>query len=107
MMTTRVRVDSIAAGGHGGGRSDGMAVFIPRTAPGDLVDIALEHRARFARGALVSIVESSSNRVAPSCPHYTRDSRGGCQLKHMTYESQLRAKRTIVLDALQRIGKRE
>jgi len=84
-----------------------MAVFIPRTAPGDLVDVALEPRGRFARGTLVSVIESSDSRVAPACEHYTRDRCGGCQLQHMTYESQLGAKSTIVRDAMQRIGKRD
>ena len=106
-VTARVRVDSIAAGGDGVARHEGLAVFVPRTAPGDLVDVALEPRGRFARGALMSVVESSSIRVAPPCEHYTRDRCGGCQLQHMTYESQLDAKSTIVRDAMQRIGKRE
>src|SRR5262245_22421985 len=82
--TARVRVDSIAAGGDGVARHEGMAVFIPRTAPGDLVDVALEPRGRFARGALVSVIESSSLRVPAPCEHYTRDRCGGCQLQHMT-----------------------
>jgi 23S rRNA (uracil1939-C5)-methyltransferase len=107
MVTARVRVDSIAAGGDGVARNDGMAVFIPRTAPGDLVDISLEHRGRFARGAVVSLVEPSATRVEPPCPHYTRDRCGGCQLQHMSYEAQLHAKGTIVRDAMQRIGKRD
>ena len=106
-VTARVRVDSIAAGGDGVGRHEGMAVFIPRTAPGDLVDASLEHRGRFARGTLVSVIESSSSRVAPACEHYTRDRCGGCQLQHMTYEAQLGAKSTIVRDAMQRIAKRD
>jgi 23S rRNA (uracil1939-C5)-methyltransferase len=103
----RLRVDSIAAGGDGVARHDGMAVFIPRTAPGDLVDVTLEPHGRFARGSVVSVVESSSSRTAPACHHYTDDRCGGCQLQHMTYESQLHAKSTIVRDAMQRIGKRE
>ncbi len=107
MMNARVRVDSIAAGGDGVARYDGMAVFIPRTAPGDVVDAAIESRGRFARGSLVSVLEPSSSRVTPPCHHYTRDRCGGCQLQHMTYASQLGAKSTIVRDAMQRIGKRE
>ena len=106
-VTARVRVDSIAAGGDGVARHEGMAAFIPRTAPGDLVDAALESRGRFARGTLVSVIESSASRVTPACEHYTRDRCGGCQLQHMTYESQLHAKGTIVRDAMQRIGKRD
>ena len=106
-VTARVRVESIAAGGDGVARHDGMAAFIPRTAPGDLVDAALEPRGRFARGTLLSVIESSVSRVTPACEHYTRDRCGGCQLQHMTYESQLHAKSTIVRDAMQRIGKRD
>jgi 23S rRNA (uracil1939-C5)-methyltransferase len=106
MVAARVRVESIAAGGDGVARADGMAVFIPRTAPGDTVDITFESRGRFARGTVVSLVEPSPERVSPPCPHYTRDRCGGCQLQHVTYASQLAAKSTIVRDAMQRIGKR-
>ena len=107
MVTARLRVDSIAAGGDGVARHEGMAVFVPRTAPGDVVDVALEIRGRFARGTVRSIIEPSLDRTEPPCPHYTRDRCGGCQLQHLTYDSQLRAKETIVRDAIQRIGKRD
>ena len=106
-MTARVRIESIAAGGDGVGRSDGLAVFVPRTAPGDVVDVALEPYGRFARGAVTSVIDASPSRVTPRCRHYTRDACGGCQLQHMSYASQLEAKSTIVRDAMQRIGKRD
>ena len=32
-MTIELRIDSIAAGGDGVGRHNGMVVFVPRTAP--------------------------------------------------------------------------
>ena len=51
-----MRVDSIAAGGDGIGRLDGLAVFIPRTAPGDVVDVAVRQQGRFARGRLRQII---------------------------------------------------
>jgi 23S rRNA (uracil1939-C5)-methyltransferase len=44
--------------------------------------------------------------VEPPCPHYTVHRCGGCQLQHLAYGAQLEAKRTIVGDALQRIGGR-
>jgi 23S rRNA (uracil1939-C5)-methyltransferase len=106
MVMARVRVGSIAAGGDGVAKHDGLAVFIPRTAPGDLADISLERRGRFARGRLIAVAERSPDRVDPPCVHYTRDRCGGCQLQHLTYEAQLTAKATIVRDAMQRIGKR-
>jgi 23S rRNA (uracil1939-C5)-methyltransferase len=106
MVMARVRVGSIAAGGDGVAKHDGLAVFIPRTAPGDLADVSLERRGRFGRGTLIALAEPSPDRVDPPCVHYTRDRCGGCQLQHMRYESQLTAKATIVRDAMQRIGKR-
>jgi 23S rRNA (uracil1939-C5)-methyltransferase len=106
MVANRLTIDSIAAGGDGIGRSDGLAVFVPRTAPGDVIEASLDVRGRFARGRLRAIVEPSNDRVDPVCRHYTRDRCGGCQLQHLAYVAQLRAKSAIVRDAMQRIGKR-
>lgn len=106
-MRARLHIQSIAAGGDGVARHEGMAVFTPRTAPGDVVEATLESHGRFARGAVVSVIEPSPDRVAPACKHYTRDRCGGCQLQHLAYPAQLRAKQGIVRDALQRIGKRD
>ena len=106
MAVVSVSVESIAAGGDGVGRKDGLVVFVPRTAPGDLVTAQISGRGHFARGSLRSVVTPSPVRIDPPCPHYTRDKCGGCQLQHMTYESQIEAKRTIIRDSFQRIGKR-
>lgn len=103
----RVEITGIAAGGDGVGRLDGMAVFVPRTAPGDVANVALALAKRFARGTLVSLEVASPTRVDPPCPHYTRDRCGGCQLQHVSYEAQLAAKGMILGDALRRIGKRQ
>lgn len=101
-----VAIDSIAAGGDGVGRSDGLVVFVPRTAPGDIVTAQVAGKGHFARGSLRSVVTASVQRVDPPCPHYTRDRCGGCQVQHMSYDSQLAAKQRIIRDSLQRIGKR-
>ncbi len=107
MALTTVAIDSIAAGGDGVGRKDGLVVFVPRTAPGDLVKVDVRAKARFGRGILREVVSPSALRIEPPCPHYTRDKCGGCQLQHMAYyEGQLPAKRGIIQDSLQRIGKR-
>jgi 23S rRNA (uracil1939-C5)-methyltransferase len=106
MATVSVAIESIAAGGDGVGRNEGLVVFVPRTAPGDVVTAQISGRGHFARGTLRSVVTSSENRIDPPCLHYTRDKCGGCQLQHMSYESQLSAKQRIIRDSLQRIGKR-
>ncbi len=102
----RVAIESVAAGGDGVGRSEGLAVFVPRTAPGDVTLVRLARARRFARGEAQSFEVLSPDRVEPPCPHYTRDRCGGCQIQHLSYEAQLRAKAGIVGDALRRIGRR-
>ena len=101
----QLRVHAIAAGGDGVGRSEGLVVFVPRTAPGDLALVRIDSVKRFARGTLESVLEPSSDRVAPACGHYVVDRCGGCQLQHLSYDAQLEAKRVVVRDSLQRIAR--
>jgi 23S rRNA (uracil1939-C5)-methyltransferase len=101
-----LHVASVAAGGDGVGRDEGLVVFVPRTAPGDLARVRIVSRKRFARGRLESVVLASRERVEPPCPHYEVDRCGGCQLQHMRYGAQLDAKRGIVRDSIERIAKR-
>ncbi|MEJ7809185.1 MAG: TRAM domain-containing protein [Gemmatimonadaceae bacterium] len=107
MMTTgEVTIDSIAAGGDGVARLDGLVVFLPRTAPGDRGVAQITQRGRLARGSLVRLTSPSPERVEPRCLHYTRDRCGGCQLQHLAYDAQLKAKAQIIRDSLERIAKR-
>jgi 23S rRNA (uracil1939-C5)-methyltransferase len=102
-----VTIESIAAGGDGVARAGGLVIFTPRTAPGDVAEVSLTPRGRFARGALRTLIEPSPTRVQPPCAHYVKDHCGGCQLQHMRYEAQLEAKGRIIHDALRRIGRRD
>ena len=106
---TAVRILRLAAGGDGVGRlPDGKTVFVPRTAPGDLVELSgLREHKRFARARAGRLLEPSAHRVEPRCPHYVRDDCGGCQLQHLDYEAQLASRRALVGDALRRLGKRD
>lgn len=104
VSAVELRIDSIAAGGDGVGRVGGMVVFVPRSAPGDVLLVTTEKRQRMMRGRIERVLLEGPDRVAPPCDHYVLDRCGGCQLQHMRYESQLAAKATIVRDALERIG---
>src|SRR6266513_590446 len=94
-----LEIESIAAGGDGVGRTNGLVVFVPRTAPGDLVTVRIAGKGSFARGALRSVARPSPDRTDPPCPHYTGDRCGGCQIQHLSYPAQLRAKQRIIRDA--------
>jgi 23S rRNA (uracil1939-C5)-methyltransferase len=104
-----IRVLRLAAGGDGVGKlEDGRAVFVPRTAPGDLVElVGLRMHKRFARARAGRVLEPSSARVTPRCPHYERDECGGCQLQHLDDAAQRDARRSFVGEALRRMARRE
>ena len=75
---SRITVDSIAAGGDGVGRVDGLAVFVPRTAPGDVAEVRVRLQGRLGRGEVVRFIDRAPGRVEPRCRHYDGDRCGGC-----------------------------
>ena len=106
-MTAAVRILRLAAGGDGVGRlEDGRAVFVPRTAPGDLVEISqVRTQRRYARARVGRVLEPSPERVEPRCPHYVQDDCGGCQLQHLEGAAQREGRRGLVGDAFRRIAR--
>lgn len=104
-----VRILRIAGGGDGVGKlEDGRTVFVPRSAPGDLVELGqVREQRRYARARVARLLEPSPDRVVPRCPHYVQDECGGCQLQHLAAPAQREARRTIVGDALRRIARLE
>lgn len=101
-----VRILRLAAGGDGVGKlEDGRTVFVPRTAPGDVVELsAVRQSKRFARARIGRLLEPGPDRIVPPCPHYVRDDCGGCQLQHLDANAQRAARRSFVGDALRRLG---
>jgi len=99
-----LRVTGLASGGDGVGRlADGRVVFVDGGVPGDRVELVdLTARKKMAWARIGRLIEPSPDRVEPRCPHFGPC--GGCRWQHLRYEAQLDAKRTIVRDALERIG---
>ena len=85
------------------GRSEGRAVFVPFTIPGETVRVEIiEEKPTFARARLLEVLSPSPDRVAPVCRHFGVC--GGCHWQHISYAAQLKWKRQIVVDQLARIG---
>jgi len=98
-----VSVEKIALGGEGLAVYEGKRVFIPLSAPGDLVRARItEDHGDWARAELIEVCESGPDRIEPRCPLYGQC--GGCSLQHLSYDAQLAAKKTILADTLDRIG---
>ena len=103
MTVVEGTIESLAFGGSGILRADGLVIFIPFAAPGDILEATIVQKKRsHAHGRIVRIKSPSPLRTSPPCPLF--GSCGGCQLQHLTYSAQLEAKRQFVQDALQRIG---
>lgn len=100
-----VRFDKLVFGGDCLGRlPDGRAVFVPFVLPGETAEIAItESKERFARGEVVRLLEQSPQRIQAPCPYFSLC--GGCHYQHLDYAQELKLKKELVVDQLQRIGK--
>lgn len=82
---------------------EGMAVFVPGALPGETIQAqVLKVLPRYAFGKLRKVETASPVRTQPPCPVYEQC--GGCGGQHMQYTATLEAKRSQVLDCLNRIG---
>ena len=98
-----LRIEGYGNAGEGVARLDGQAVFVRGAIPGELCAVQLLKVGKTAAwGRVTELLEPSEARQVPDCPNYPKC--GGCQLRHMTYEEELRFKRQKVQDALKRLG---
>jgi len=99
-----ITIETIAFGGEGIGRAETLVVFVPFTAPGDVVEAEIrEAKKRYLRGRMKRLVTPSPDRVEPPCPYFRRC--GGCHYQHIEYAKQVEMKRRQVSEAFERIGK--
>lgn len=98
-----LEIDSAAFKGKGIGKVDGLAVFVPNTAPGDRVKARIiKKKKNYREAKLLEVLESGPNRIEPKCKHAQHC--GGCNWQHVSYEHQLQFKQEQVKDHMHRIG---
>lgn len=97
-------ITGITAEGNGVGRAeDGMAVFVPMTAVGDVISAQIVKVLKnYAFGIIHEIKAPSPDRVEPDCPVFKKC--GGCTFRHISYEAELKIKSSLVEDNFKRIG---
>lgn len=102
--TITLEITGMTAEGNGVGRSgDGMAVFVPLTAVGDVISCKIVKVAKsYAYGIIDSIITASPERADSCCPVSAKC--GGCTFRHMTYSAELAVKDKLVRDAFMRLG---
>ena len=96
-------VTGYTAEGAGVVRAEGVPVFVPGAAQGDLLRVRIVKPLKtYAFGRVEEILRPSPDRVPEDCP-IARPC-GGCVFRHISYEAEQRAKEQRVRDALTRIG---
>jgi 23S rRNA (uracil1939-C5)-methyltransferase len=101
----RLNVHALDAGGHGVARNaEGKVVFVEGALAGEVVDAQLvRSKPKFDLARTLAVVQASSGRRAPPCPHYANC--GGCAIQHADARTQVAAKQRWLEDCFERIGK--
>ncbi|MBR6045914.1 MAG: 23S rRNA (uracil(1939)-C(5))-methyltransferase RlmD [Ruminococcus sp.] len=101
---TELTVTGMTNEGCGVGRADGIAVFVPDTAVGDVISCRIVKVAKsYCYGIVDKLITPSVHRCDPGCAVYKKC--GGCSFRHFTYEEELRIKQEFVEASFSRIGR--
>ncbi|MCL9684280.1 23S rRNA (uracil(1939)-C(5))-methyltransferase RlmD [Legionella maioricensis] len=102
----KCQIVNLSHDGKGVARINGKATFIQGALPEETVEFQYTRvKKDFDEGRLLSVIEPSSLRVEPRCPHYQMC--GGCSLQHMSEDKQIHFKQDQLLDLLSRFGHTE
>ncbi|MGF6951922.1 23S rRNA (uracil1939-C5)-methyltransferase [Neobacillus sp. B4I6] len=100
-QTFPLTIKRLGINGEGVGYFKKQVVFVPGALPGEEVVVeAMKINPKFAEAKIKKIRIKSPHRVLPLCPVY--DQCGGCQLQHLKYDQQLKEKRDIIIQSLER-----
>ena len=101
----RLTIDSLDVEGRGVARTaEGKVAFVEGALPGEQVEAELVRRKpAFDVLRTVAVLQPSSGRRAPRCPHFGVC--GGCATQHADARTQMAAKQRWLEDSLERIGK--
>ena len=103
-LVEQIEILDVAAEGKAITRWKDKVIFVPFTAPGDIVDLQIfRQKKSFAEGRVMKYHKYSDLRTEPFCEHFSIC--GGCKWQHLPYSEQLKFKQKQVFDNLSRIGK--
>ena len=100
-----VEIDSLAFGGRGLARADGLVVFVAGALPGDRVRVEItKAKKRFAEARTVELLSPGADRIADRCTHGGEPCPGAPWQGLDWSVSLARRVRIQVEEALRRIG---
>jgi 23S rRNA (uracil1939-C5)-methyltransferase len=104
LQQLELEIDSLAFGGRGVAKADGLVVFVSGALPGDRVRAEVtKHKRRFAEAKTVELLRAGADRLADRCVHEGEPC-PGAPWQGLPYERQLVHKSEQVAEAIRRIG---
>ncbi len=91
-------IDRVGVRGDGIGSWRGQSVYVPFTAPGDVVRVSLESKRGRGQSATLDEIVSPGARMVPPCAHF--GTCGGCALQHLDETAYLASKTQWLEEAL-------
>ncbi|MBE6719372.1 MAG: 23S rRNA (uracil(1939)-C(5))-methyltransferase RlmD [Ruminococcaceae bacterium] len=99
----RLYIENMTGEGSAVGHCDGVAVFVRGAVTGDeIIAHIIKVSKNYCIGIVKDIIKKSPSRIKSDCPVSARC--GGCSFREMTYDEELRFKKSRVVDAVKRIG---
>ncbi len=89
--------------GAGVGKLDGQVVFVPKTLPGEEVEVEIvKNTNKFLLARAKNILKPAEGRITPACPYF--DVCGGCDFQHCTEACERELKILILKNELKKVG---
>ena len=99
-----VYIEDLTHDGNGVAKVDGYPLFVRDALPQEEVKIhVVKTLKKYGFAKTIEGITPSPDRVAAPCEYFEQC--GGCQLQHLSYEGQLKWKRSMVENVMKRIGK--
>ncbi|MBE6740777.1 MAG: 23S rRNA (uracil(1939)-C(5))-methyltransferase RlmD [Ruminococcaceae bacterium] len=99
----KLNIEAMTSEGSAVSHYNGMAVFVRGAVPGDeLIAHIIKVSKSYCIATVKELISQSPSRIESDCPVSSKC--GGCSLRNMTYEEELKYKKERVIDAIKRIG---
>lgn len=97
----QVTIEKMANRGKGLARVNDQVIFVPYSAPNDVLLVkATKVSKNFIDAEIVTVIQKSDLRVQPQCPYFAEC--GGCHFQHIGYPAQVKIKDQLVKETIQR-----
>lgn len=96
-----LKIEKLDHHGRGIGKINEKIVFVPYTISNDEVKIKItKEKKNFCEAEVLEYINKSNNHIKNDCPYYKIC--GGCDLRHMSYDEQLKFKENKVQEIIKK-----